>query len=292
MKPLILTLALVNCSILSQAQDLKLLEITSNYYPGAKVKDSPGAAEATYKEFGIGLKLPVVVKKQKTILLNAFNYSYVNPEFTNSLGSGREGKLHFVSYSLSLIQILNEKLKLIVSAMPAISSDLEVSISSDDFLFLGSAFLSKRVSDNFSWGLGLAYTTRFGEPLVLPMVEIKHENERFKFAARIPSKIEALWSSKSGKVSYGVKAAVNGSQFNLTSDSSNPVGNIRFSRINLGPVVNYQIKGPVYFTAFTGISMNRKYEIKSDLLGDLDFNSENGLFVSAGLFLAPQKKNR
>lgn len=287
MKSLILVFTLVNFFTLMQAQDIKLLELTYNHYPGAKVKETPNGAEVTYKEFGISMKLPIVVNDQKTILLNALGYSFVNPEATNLVGAAREDRLHFISYSLSLIQVLSEKVKVIVTAKPAISSDLEESISTDDFLFLGSAMINKRVSKSFSWGLGLAYTTRFGKPLALPIVEIRHKKGNFKFVARIPSKIEALWSTKSGKVSYGVKAAVNGSQFNLSSSRNNPAGNIRFSRINLGPMVNYQLKGPVFFTAFSGISVNRKYEIESDLIGDFDFSSENGFFVSAGVFFSP-----
>ena len=79
--------------------------------------------------------------------------------------------------------------------------------------------------------------------------------------------------------------AVDGSQFNLNTSDDLPFDNVRFSRVNLGPTVEYGMNEHVFFNLFTGFSANRVYDFTSSSQDDLDFGLENGFFASFGISL-------
>ena len=266
-------------------QGLKLAEVTYAVYPETTINEAIGDAQIGFSEFGIGVNIPLVFNEQKTIVLNGLNYGLVRPTFSNVIRATNEDNLHLIGYSLTLIQQLKNKWQILASFNPSISSRLEGSLSGDDFLYLGSAVLGKRINDDKRWSVGVVFTSRFGEPLALPLFEYYHKGKKIVFHAFLPQKIEGLFYNEKARLEYGLRGAINGSQFNLATTDAALYDNILFSRVNLGPVVNYGISDHLYISLFTGISANRRYDLASDTQADIDFSSETGLFGSFSVFV-------
>ncbi|MEO9804507.1 MAG: DUF6268 family outer membrane beta-barrel protein [Reichenbachiella sp.] len=289
MKQTLLIHSLLACFNFVQAQDLKLFEIGYAYYPESKIKEATAGQEIIYRELQATLKVPVVFNDKKTILINALSYGLVHPKATNTQLSSAEGRLHYIGYSLTAIQRLGEKWRLVATITPAISSNLKGSLSKDDFLLLSNLMVGKQVSQAFSWSAGLAYTTRFGEPIIIPIADFRYKKNNFKLNATVPYKIEALLSNKQNNLEYGLRFSIRGSQFNLDTTASNPIDVIRFSRMNFGPKFTYRVKDPISLFLFSGMSINRRHQLISDSIGDIDFGTENGFFINAGLFISPRQ---
>ena len=124
-------------------------------------------------------------------MINGLSYGLVKPTIQNS--SSEEGdNLHLISYTLSYVKKVGDKSRLITTFRPSISSQLNSSLTGDDFLFLGSAMIRKKVDDRKSWSAGLVYTSRFGEPIVLPILGYSVKGERFIFDVTLPRSIKGL----------------------------------------------------------------------------------------------------
>lgn len=263
------------------AQDLKLFETSYSIYPATEITEGTNGQEAEFKEFSISIRIPTVFNEGQTVLLNGLQYNRVSPEFSGS-GTSAQGDLHFLAYSVTLVKQLQNAWQFIGTFTPAISSDLEGSLSRDDFLFLGAATIGKTVNEGFKWNAGLAFTSSFGEPLVVPLVELYSKKNDFKFHILFPTKIEGMFVKEN--VEYGLRIGLAGSQFNLETTATQPVDDIKFSRINVGPAVSFGVSEHIFLSLFGGLSTGRKYDATSSTLGDFDFSSEDGFFLRFGLF--------
>lgn len=277
--------------LIAQGQDLKLLDVGYARYPAASIKDNPNEAEVGFEEYKVGLKIPMVLKDRKWILLHGLQYALVRPAFDSQIGRGEES-LHFISYALSVIKPLKNDFRLIGTLQPAISSQLDKSISGDDFLYLGALSISKKVSEDINWLMGLAFTSRFGRPLAIPLFGYNRKWERFRLNVLLPNGVSAQWLSINSKWEYGFRLGLNGSQFNLSDTNMQQIEHVRFSRINLGPSINYGLREGLYLQVFGGISVRRTYTITSKVAPDQGFGSDNGAFFAVSLFFRPLFLNK
>lgn len=273
-------------ALIAHGQDLKLLDVGYARYPASSIKDNPNEGEVGFEEYKVGLNIPMVLKDRKWILLHGLQYALVRPEFDTQIGRGEES-LHFISYALSVVKPLKNDFRLMGTFQPAISSQLDKPISSDDFLYLGALSLSKKVSKEINWLAGLAFTSRFGRPLVIPLFGYNRKWERFRLNVLFPNGVSAHWSSVDSKWEYGFRLGLNGSQFNLSDTNMQQIDNVRFSRVNLGPSINYGLREGLYLQVFAGISVRRTYTITSKVAPDQDFGSDNGAFFAVSLFFRP-----
>lgn len=276
------TLLLLFISLASKAQNLTLFKASYSNYPATEITEGMNGEEASFSEFDISVNIPAKFNEGKTILINGLKYTLVQPEFSGP-NTSVEGDLHFISYSATLVKRLKNNWLFVGTFSPAISSDLEGSLSSDDILLLGRATVGRAVSETFRWNAGLAFTSRFGEPLVIPVIELYHKKNNFKLHVNLPVKVEGTFIKE--KFQYGLRIGLGGSQFNLETTATQPVDDIRFSRVNLGPVVNYGLTEHVFLSLFAGFSTGRRYDATSDTIGDFDFSSEDGPFVSFGVYV-------
>lgn len=105
----------------------------------------------------------------------------------------------------------------------------------------------------------------------------------------LPSKISATWNYNK-RFSYGIKFAVNGSQYSVDGETSSgiPVNQVRFSRVTLGPELGYRLKGPLVFSLYGGMAVGRTYDFELEGGDGVDFSLDNGPFVSFKLSFRPQ----
>jgi hypothetical protein len=281
-------------------ENFKLAGIASALYPKTTFKDNTFTQEYSIIEHAAFINLPYRFKNKKTVLINNFRFSWVDIEGENipTLGSSQNKEdLYALTYGLSLIHKLNEKWVLVVNLKPTWASDFEEKLSADDFIFQGGLIATKKVNQNFNIGGGIISNMRFGKPTVLPVVSIKYKKGKHHIKALLPFQSSYQFSiDKKEKLKIGLKHNVKGAEFNVsTSNVANPskfqINKIRYSRINVGATVNYNITKFVRFELYGGYSTMGKYNLidKSDNL--YEFDMTGGSFIQFGIGIAtPQNK--
>ena len=269
-------------------QDIELFGVEYARYPSVSSTEGD-SVEVSLTEYEVSALVPVLMKKKFNLLAGG-TYQLVIPE--NSEGR-LENKLFFLGLNVLGAYNLSEKEKIVINALPsfAASSNSET-FSEDSFIMQGGIFYSKKVSDRFSYNVGVISTTRFGSPIFLPIFGMTHSGKKMRLNINLPSSISATWNYKKD-FSYGIKLSVNGSQYSLDAQTATgeQVELTRFSRIRIGPEINYRLGGPLVFSLFGGMAAGRTYEFEIQGIDDVDFSLENGPFFAARLSFKPQSKN-
>jgi hypothetical protein len=246
-----------------------------------------GSGEIKMNEFRTSLQFVPALKKGKTYLLNKIEYTLFNYEADFGLSNlNSEKNFHAIEYTFGVIHKLPKDWRVVVSVTPMLSSDFEESISSDDFLFQASALAIKRSSSNFEYGFGLAYTNKFGNPLLLPILRMTYKKNNWTTLVSLPSYVSQYYNFNE-KTKVGVKATVFGNAFNATFDegfSSSDINRVIYSRITVGPEFQTKLFKNLYLNASSGLSLRNVLEIQdSDLNTIGDFDIDNKFFFNIGL---------
>ena len=270
------------------SQNFELLNIEYAVFPEVSVQEDGSREEIQLNEYGIQLNIPMLFKEKQLAFIHGLTYRYVQPAASTV---AIEKDLHYISYSLSFLTQISTPWRMLVRYNPAISSDLSADLSSNDFLHQGSVLFTKTVSKKFSWGIGGIYTSRFGSPLAIPILQLKHEKDNFKLNVLLPTRISTMWNAKE-KLSCGIDLSVSGSQYHINSSFNQAnIDVVNFSRVVLAPQLNYQIADPVILSIALGIATARTFEFDLENIEDQNFDLENGPFVSIGLKIVPQKES-
>lgn len=254
-----------------------------SFYPESKVDDAGDSINIGFQEIEAGITVPVRISDKLAVLTGIYYAELTTSsnidEFSNDL--------HFISLNFTWAYLISEKNSLIFLFYPSVSSSLEDPINGDDFLIFWGAIFSRKVSEQFNYGIGAVYTPRLGRPMVLPIVRLNVLKENFYFEFNFPQLIQAKWNT-SGTFSYGIKMALDGSQFSLADDAilrNSEVNALNFSRTILGPEVDINIINNLYFTIHGGFVTNRRFNFISDNGPEQDINVGDTGFVSATLSL-------
>ena len=171
---------------------------------------------------------------------------------------------------------------------PTLASDFRSNISSDDLVIQSLAMVSAKINSNLLIGGGLAYTTRFGDPRIIPVVPIKFTSKKHRINALLPTKLIYAYQVNP-KVDIGLKAVVNGANFNITGYYNDlvEINKINYTRGNIGPVLYYKPKKIFSIELSGGISTNRTFS-----LVDINNNTYNNTasteaFFNIGLVIKP-----
>ena len=246
-----------------------------------------GSGEIKMNEIRTSLQFVPALKKGKTYLLNKIEYTLFNYEADFRLSNlNSEKNFHAIEYTFGVIHKLPKDWRVIASATPILSSDFEESISSDDFLFQASALAIKRSSSNFEYGFGLAYTNKFGNPLLLPILRMTYKKNNWTTLVSLPSYVSQYYNFNE-KTKVGFKAAVYGNTFNATYYDgvyNADVNRVVYSRITVGPEFQVKVFKDLYLNASSGLSLWNILEIQDRNLNTIgDFDIDNKFFFNIGL---------
>ncbi|MEO1255359.1 MAG: DUF6268 family outer membrane beta-barrel protein [Bacteroidota bacterium] len=268
-------------------QEIELLGMEYARYPSSKVTTTD-SLEASFTEYEVAALFPAVREEKFNLLLGG-TYRLVAPEGNDRLS---EANLFFLGANIIGSYSLSGNKQLVLVALPAASTTTDSrGITSDNFLMQGALLFRKKVSESFSYTIGALSTSRFGSPIVIPSLGLSHTGEKMKLDINLPFLIRSIWNYQN-PFSYGLKLSVNGSQYNFDEESfsGDQVDVANFSRIRIGPELQYRVKGPLVFTLYGGIAANRTYEFELNDGDKTDFSLDNGSFVSFRLSLKPQPK--
>ena len=135
-------------------------------------------------------------------------------------------------------------------------------------------------------------STRWGSPLVLPVVNMHYKNNKHNVNALLPINFKYSYSLlPTEKLKLGVKYARNGADFNVLVSDMIKIDKLNYSRANIGLVLNYKLTKILRIEAYGGISTGRIYKLVDFNKNVYDFDSKASPFFNLGIALvAPSRK--
>lgn len=282
------------------SQDLKLAGVEFFSYPKSRIENANANMEVSFKEYSAFVNIPIKFTNNKTMTINSLRYSTIQTTLYNSpfVTAGEvEKSLYKLSYSLIVVQKLNNDWTIIAGLTPTLASDFERKFSLDDLILQWNALVSKQISLDFLIGGGLIYSTQLGKPMLLPALQLKYSKNKHLITALLPSYLNYYYQADSKeKLKIGFRIAPNGANFNVqTQDLSGfipaPINKLIYSRANVGPVISYQLTKILQIEAFGGISSNRRYRLQDDNGSLYNYDSKKAVFFNIGLSITQPKKN-
>ena len=285
---------LLSC-ISIRAQDLQLAGFSFTRLPGAGVKDAPLNREIEINEYNFFVNLPKPLKNEKTVLVNGLRYTLVTPFANNDVTINIDDQnLHLVGYSLMVLHQLKNQWALLILLNPALSSTFNQPLESDDFLLNGTLQFIKKKSERISYGGGMLATSRFGDPILLPTIQLTLQSEKTKLKVFLPQSIS--YDYLLGKFSAGIQVAVDGSLYNVNYSRTSvlnevqPVDRVGYTRVVFGPSFRYRLGKMIRLEASGGLSLAQQIELQGNLFEDDTFELDNGTFFQFGIAVVPPQK--
>ena len=281
-------------SMPAMSQDLQLTGFGYTTFPEAEVMDSQLNQKIQLNEYNFFLNLPKRLKNQKTVLINGFQYGLVTLDGANDLQLGLDGQdLHLIGYRLTALHQLANDWSLLASLNPTLSSTFNTALETEDFLFNGLLQFTKKKSEYFSYGAGIAYLSTFGEPAFIPTLQLTLKSNNSKFQVFLPRQI--TYSRYFCRITAGVQLAASGSRYNINNSSTDFndfefVDQLAYSRVILGPTFSYRVGKLIQLEASGGLTFGRKSELQGDLYEGADYDVANGTFFRFGISIVPPKK--
>ena len=272
-------------------QDFELAGVRYYNYPSSRV-DNNSDNQFSVQEFGAFFNIPLVSKNKKTAIINGLRYAFVriNNENNPLVSIEKFMNLQAIAYRLMIWHQLSDRWSVVAMFEPTLASDFKAQLSGDDLVIQSTAFMIKKFGTDFQLGSGLAYTTRFGNPLVIPIIPLKFKSGKHNLNALLPLRLSYTYAIRSN-LDIGVKAMTNGANFNVTgfSNDTTEINKINYTRANLGPVIYFRPKKMITIELSGGVSTNRKVEAT-----DLDNNrfqrtNSTEAFFNVGLVIKPVK---
>jgi len=276
------------------AQNFQLAGFSFTRMPGAQIIDSPENQVIKTNEYNFFVNIPLSLKNEKTIFINGIQYKAVTPFSENDLISIDGQNLHLISYRFTVVQAFKKNWLGALVINPTLSSTFNSMLERDDLIMSGAIQFSKQKSDNFSYGFGIARTTRFGELLILPTLDLTKKFKKSTLRIALPRHV--LFDYNFGKVDAGFQVALDGSEYNVNHSELNeanegePVDKFAYSRILLGPKIGYHLKGMIRLEVSGGIVSNRSIELNGELFRNEIFEVAGAPFFQFGIVLIPPKK--
>lgn len=278
------------------AQNLELFGLQTSIYPKQTVTGGAEDGEIGYKEFIGHFTIPQIFNNYQTIVTHTLQYGHLLTETEIMLDGVRhtnEANYHTIVYRLNLNQKLDDKWRLNIGIAPSLASDFEDNLSREDLLLQANAMLIRLKSKTFTYGFGLAVSTRFGRKLIIPIASLSFKSPKRNISIVLPNKVSIMYNTTNKNVYYGFAAVLNGALFNVHNSNeevNNIVDEAGYSRLNVGPAVEFRLKGELYLKASGGFSTARKLEFISENEDILDRTPDNGPFFNIGISYFPQRK--
>ncbi len=275
---------------------LELAGFSYSRFPSTGIEDSPSNQEVELSEYNFFLNLPKKLKNDKTVLINGLQYKLVTPSSEDdfNLITGNRKNLHFIGYKLVFLHQMADNWQFLLLANPSLSSTFNTGLEGDDFLFNGTLQFIKKKSERFSYGGGIVFTSRFGNPMFLPALQLVFTQPKSELRIILPNRI--TYERFYGKLTAGLQMAVDGSRYNSNfyrvndNNESELVSGLGYTRVVVGPTLKYRIGKIFQLEASGGLVVARRLEFQGDTFENEQFNFENGAFFQVGISLVLPKK--
>lgn len=276
-----------------QAAGFQVASFSLEQVPKAEL-NLTGSEEGELKTTGttttVKLAIPIKLDGRKRVLLNFFTFRVLHQSYENAGATALAflpAELYTIKYGLVLHQELSPLWSLNVLVQPAILTDFE-NVSSDHFTLRGGFLFERKVSENLSYAIGGGYSDDFGDEKILPAAWLKWKpSPGWKVDFDIPQKID-ISRKLSNRVWLGLVGKATGAHFRIgqatpfIDGSDIRVNRVKYSIVNVGPALKWNISDGVGLLLNGGTSVYRRYQVfdeAGDKLIDSDF--ESSIFIKA-----------
>lgn len=186
--------------------------------PNAKVTSEPGSFDLQ----------DLRARGDVPIVLDPDSYLSVGGEFrhrdynltSNVLGADDED-LFVLGARLGAGLFVNDDFLVEGMFRPGIYSDLDGTLTSDDWHWFGHGLATYRVQENVFLKGGVAVSEDFADIAVIPLAGIAWAlNEQFRIDILLPHRAEASWSPNSGVTTLRVGGYLEGNQYRVRSSAA------------------------------------------------------------------------
>ncbi len=278
------------------AQDIPLAGAQFRYDLPTQIKGQPSGTKAAVTEQNYFVSFPLF-STPKTSLSTTARYSLMSP----SMQSGDvapsdifDHTYQTLSMRFNLSHKLNDQWNIQLAVAPTLSSDFSEGLSGKDIIVLTQVVARKRVSSDFSYGIGLGYGTNFGKKMLLPALQLDYHANQFNVVAFLPSNLAVYYSTASNNLHLGGALHIAGGYYHIPDevDQNKTINRVGYRNITIGPSVVIKIAGPLYLNLDGGYDLSRKFATYSDNKVYDDFTPAKGMFIQAGISLVPSRIKR
>ena len=162
---------------------------------------------------------------------------------------------------------LSERWSLLGQLTPSLKSGLEDELGREDFAIEGAVLASRRVGERSVLGAGVAYSSTFGVPLPIPLLQLERQGALWnggpgwRASALLPSTLET-WVVPARRLEVGVQLRTLGNRHHLTGEEtalSKPFSDY-FDTV-VGPSANVYLTSWMTVSIESGISVYRQMQI-------------------------------
>lgn len=252
----------------------------------------------------IKAKIPILNKPYLTIL-GGLKYSFEEYHFQNNSGknplyTGLEDKgLKTIGTDLLIIKPTKSKNYWLLRIKADFNGDYDGNFVQSEYLkFSISPAWGRKVSDNFTYALGLSYNYRFGSPLILPIISFnKNLNTKWDIESILPVFVKVRYKYNDG-LHWINTIDLDGASYKINSlDSSLPgYSNIHLHRsdIRFTTRIEKKLTGWFWLAADLGLNQNLVYNVtnsnraRNEVL--FENNLKTGFLFNFSIFISPHLK--
>ena len=180
--------------IYKRLNKFSVLQMNYTFYNKSRLKHEQANGEVQMGEFNTVLQYAVKLVDKKTYLLNRLNFTRFDALTTDLSRPTSVGRTYYsFSFGLGIIQVLKNRWRIVGLLNPTYASDGKNSLSHEDMILQTSVMASKRVHQNLEFGFGLAYSTRFGRRLLVPIVSYVYVKGHWATYAVLPGYVSSCF---------------------------------------------------------------------------------------------------
>jgi hypothetical protein len=162
---------------------------------------------------------------------------------------------------------LSPRWSLLGQVTPSLKSGLEETLVREDFAIEGAVLASRRTGERWILGAGVAYSSTFGMPLPIPLLQVEHQGALWnggpgwRGSALLPSTLEA-WVTPTQRLEVGVQLRTLGNRHHLTEGGSslNSPYSDYFDTV-IGPSANVYVTSWLTVGLESGFSLYRQMQV-------------------------------
>lgn len=192
---------------------------------------------------------------------------------------------YIIDLTLLAQRQLSARWVLVAQANPALKSGLEAELVRDDFAIEGAVLASRRTGQRSVLGIGVAYSTNFGAPLPIPLLQLGREGTLWEGGpawrgnALLPSTID-LWVVPARRLEAGVQVRTLGDRHHLTENAptlSHPYSD--YFDFVAGPSANLYVTPWLTIGVESGVSLYRQVQITDGRDEVISFEPDRSGFI-------------
>ena len=255
----------------------------------AGLEDFFDAMQIQVSNIYLSFSYPSRWSRGRTIMIEEFKYHRFDLDYKDwdtALVSADEQIDHATGfdYSMMIMRGLNDRWTLLTIIEPGIASDLVDDLNRDDFHLQVVVAFIRAYSEKLQIGYGLAYSTLFGQPLPVPVVQINwNSGAKLSIESLLPANLDIRYILNK-RIILGFSFLIDGNQYHGAEskyDAKNP--QLRYSVGNIVPSLRLVLSEKLNLDISTGMTIFRRLEFYDGTEKVQSYNMKNSAILRMGL---------